>query len=285
MIAITGGNRGIGLAAAQRIAAAGPAVILVCRSKNRGEEALRTLAAPAGSEPHRVVVADLSSFDSVRGAAARIAEWEVALTGLINNAAVIPRRRAESRDGFELQLAVTHLAHFLLTCLLLPLLRRAPSPARIVTVSSGAHFGPAFDFDDPNFKRKRYRRLRAYQQSKLANVLFTKALGRRTAETGVEALALHPGVYDTGLFRDYMGGIPGAGLVARGAAKAGPILAELVAGRLGENLNGAYFSKRSPATPSVPALDEGDQERLWAWSAAVVGIEPPTAGDFARRSP
>ncbi len=275
VFAVTGANRGIGLAASQRIAAVGHAVLLLCRDRDRGKAALGTLAPPRGSEPHRVVAADLASLASVR-AAAKMVAMDIPLAGLINNAAVIPRKRAESRDGFEMQLAVTHLAHFLLANLLLPVLGRAPGPCRVVTVSSGAHHGPPFDFDDPNFVRRPYRRLQAYQQSKLANVLFTLALARRTAGSGVQALALHPGVYDTGLFRDYMGRIPGggavAGVIARRAAGAGPIIAELAAGRTQEDLNGTYFNKRMRTKPSAKALDREAQERLWEWSAAAVGL-------------
>ena len=188
----------------------------------------------------------------------------------------VPARRTLSRDGFEIQLAVTHLAHFVLTRRLLPLLRRHTGTSRVVTVSSAAHRGPPFDFDDPNFETRRYRRTRVYQQSKLANVLFTGALARRTAGTNVEPVALHPGVYDTGLLRDYMGTVPGGGTVAgvlgSDADKAAPILAGLAIGRRDENLSGAYLNKGVPEAPSKAAQDREAQERLWEWSEAAVGL-------------
>ena len=276
-IVITGGNRGIGNAAARHLAAQGHPVILVCRDEERGREALDALAELPGDARHHLVTADLASFDSVRACARTILEMDTPLDALVNNAATVPRERTLSHDGFEMQLAVTHLAHFLLSNLLLPALRRAPAYSRVVTVSSGAHGGPAFDFDDPNFERRRYRAAVAYQQSKLANILFTRAFARRTTGTGVQPLALHPGVYDTGLLRDYLGMLPAgrflARVVSRRADRAGPILGELAAGRRDEDLGGAYFNKDSRSLPSAAARDEEAQERLWAWSAASTGLE------------
>ena len=270
-VIVTGGNRGVGLATARNLAGRGYDLILVCRDEQRGEVALESLHSPHNRGNHRLVVADLASLGSVRAAAERIGETGAPITALVNNAACLSRKRRTSADGFELQLAVTHLGHFLLTNLLLPQLRSAPAPSRVVTVASAAHSGPPFNFRDPNFERRRYRRRRAYQQSKLANVLFTLGLARRVAGSGVQAVALHPGVYDTGLLRDYMGRIPGGGVAARvGAARAekgGPLVAELAVGRREEDLNGLYFHKSVRAEPSAAALDPGAQERLWSWSA------------------
>ena len=274
-VAITGANRGIGLAAARCLADAGHRVILVCRDGESGAKALDSLTPLPAGERHHLVVADLAALDSVRRGADRILELDHPLAALVNNAAALPLRRKVSRDGFELQLAVTHLGHFLLTRKLLPLLERHAGASRVVTVSSGAHHGPRFDFADPNFECKRYRRLRAYQQSKLANVLFTIALARRVRSAGIEPLALHPGVYDTGILRNYFGRVPGgaaaAGLMAKHPRKAGPMLAELAAGRRDESLAGAYLDKGTVSGPSAEALSRDDQERLWEWSRAAVG--------------
>lgn len=281
-IAITGANRGIGHATARLLASQGHRIILVCRDAHRGRDALASLAPLPGHAPHHLVVADLASLDSVREGARRILGLDLPLAALVNNAAVLPARRTLSRDGFEIQLAVTHLGHFLLTHHLLPLLERHPGTSRVITVSSAAHVGPPLDLDDPNFEARPYKRRRAYQQSKLANVLFTLALARRTADTGVEAAALHPGVYDTGLLRDFMGAVPGSGVVtsvfAGDAEKAAPILAGLAAGRRGEKLSGAYLNKGVVDTPSKAARDYEAQERLWQWSAAAVGLSDAGAG-------
>lgn len=284
-VIITGANRGIGLAAARNLAGRGYDMVLVCRDEVRGRRALESLHSPQSARNHRLVLADLASLDSVRAAARRIAEGNAAISALVNNAACLPRKRTESRDGFELQLAVNHLAHFLLTLLLLPRLQSAPRPGRIVTVSSAAHRGPAFNFRDPNFARRRYRRRRAYQQSKLANILFTRALARRIRGSGVQAVALHPGVYDTGLLHDYLGGIPGGRvfrrLRARSAERAGPIVAELAAGKRGDDLNGLYLDKGVRAVPAGAARDRRAEERLWRWSARVTGLQPEGSGDAA----
>ena len=280
-VIVTGGNRGVGLATARNLAGRGYDLILVCRDQERGEAALESLHSPHNRGNHRLVVADLASLDSVRAGAESIGETGAPISALVNNAACLPRKRHTSPDGFELQLAVTHLGHFLLTHLLLPRLRGAPAPSRVVTVASAAHSGPPFDFHDPSFERRRYRRRRAYQQSKLANVLFTLGLARRVAGTGVQAVTLHPGVYDTGLLRNYLGRIPGGGVVARigtaSAEKAGPVVAELAVGRRDEDLNGAYYHKTVRAEPSSAARDTGAQERLWSWSAEATGLETPEA--------
>lgn len=299
-VAVTGANRGVGLAASQEIARAGHPVFLLCRSERRGREAAAMLPLPRGQGSHHVVPIDLASLDSVRRAAAAVADLGLPLAALVANAAVLPGQRTESRDGFELQLAVNHLAHFLLACLLFPLLDRNPGVARVISVSSGAHHGPSFDFDDPNYQRKPYRPREAYQQSKLANVLFANALASRTnaqasrtnalasrtnaqaqpqsasqpaSVPGVQSLALGPGVYDTELLQDYLSGGPafGSPFPVADSETAGPIVADLAIGRPGENLNGGYFDRGAPAAPSPAALDERDQERLWKWSLSVTG--------------
>ncbi len=281
-IAITGANRGIGHATARLLASQGHRTILLCRDAHRGRAALASLAPLHGDSRHHLVVADLASLDSVREGAQRILDLDLPLAALVNNAAVLPARRTLSRDGFEIQLAVTHLGHFLLTHLLMPLLERHPGTSRVITVSSAAHAGPPLDLNDCNFEARPYKRTRAYQRSKLANVLFTFALARRTAGTGVEAAALHPGVYDTGLLRDYMGAVPGGGAVssvfAGDAEKAAPILAGLAAGRRDEKLSGAYLDKGVVDTPSKAARDHEAQERLWEWSAVAVGLSAAGAG-------
>ena len=279
-IAITGANRGIGLATAQHLARDGHRVVLLCRDEERGRSALATLAAPADDGArHHLVLCDLASLASVREGTGAVLALDHPLDALLNNAAALPAEHTRSRDGFELQLAVTHLGHFLLTHHLLPLLRRAAAArgkSRVITVSSVAHTGPAFHFDDPNCEKRRYNRTQVYQQSKLANVLFTAALARRVADDGIEPLALHPGVYDTEILRDFMGRFPGGGVVRSIAAsdpqEAGPILAGLAADRRDEALAGAYLDRGTETEPSRAARDRSAQERLWEWSLKAVGL-------------
>ena len=131
-IVITGANRGVGHVAARHLTGRGQRIILVCRDEGRGREALDALAGLPGDAGHHLVTADLASLDSVRACVHTILELDTPVTALVNNAATVPGERMLSRDGFEMQLAVTHLAHFVLSNLLLPALRRGPAPSRVV---------------------------------------------------------------------------------------------------------------------------------------------------------
>jgi len=275
-IAITGANRGIGFATARELAGAGHRILLLCRSESRGREAIRSLPGPPEEDRHHLVVMDLASFDSVRTGAQNILGLGYPLQALVNNAATLPAERRLSQDGFELQLAVTHLGHFLLTNLLLPALKPVQEKSRVITVSSNAHFGPPFNFADPNFVSRKYARRQAYQQSKLANVLFIMALARRVQKLGIEAVALHPGVYDTQILRDFLGHASGTGVFARAIStkldRSGPILARLAVDRRTEQLGGTYLNKARVSEASGAARDVDAQERLWRWSTEVTGL-------------
>jgi NAD(P)-dependent dehydrogenase (short-subunit alcohol dehydrogenase family) len=195
---ITGANAGLGLRTARVLAAHGAHVVLACRNLDKAGHAVRQITATSPGASTSVVRLDLASQSSVRGAAEEIRARFPSVDLLINNAGVmdIPCQRTE--DGFELTLATNHLGPFALTGLLLDQL----SPgARIVTVSSVAHLEGDIDFDDPQAERD-YNGERAYEQSKLANLLFTYELDRRLRPAGarVAALACHPGVVYTKLF-------------------------------------------------------------------------------------
>jgi NAD(P)-dependent dehydrogenase (short-subunit alcohol dehydrogenase family) len=182
----------------------------------------------------------------------------------VNNAGIVTKKRQESRDGLELTFAVNHLAPFLLTSLLLERLA-ASAPARIVNVSSSVHSGARLDFDDLQMKR-RFQGFEAYCRSKLANMLFTTALARRLAGTGVTVNGLHPGVISTKLLHaNFSGGSP----VEEGALT--PV--HLALSPEVEGVTGRYFAagREAPASPLVG--DEALQERLWLESARLVGLE------------
>jgi NAD(P)-dependent dehydrogenase (short-subunit alcohol dehydrogenase family) len=186
---VTGGNSGIGLAAARELGRAGGHVVLAVRDTAKGDRA----AASIGGERPEVRRLDLADLSSVRAFAE---EWEGDLDVLINNAGVMATPRRRTADGFELQIGTNHLGPFALTNLLLPRIRD-----RVVTVSSGAHRGGAIRLDDLNYERGRYQRWLAYGQSKLANLLFTSELQRRLDEAGsaVRTLTAHPGWAATNL--------------------------------------------------------------------------------------
>jgi NAD(P)-dependent dehydrogenase (short-subunit alcohol dehydrogenase family) len=213
---ITGGNSGIGYAAAGYLAARGARVVLACRDAAKtaaaaGEIARQAAqarlagAAVAGDEGAgvqvEVVPLDLASLESVRAAGEEIRSRYPRLDLLINNAGVMMPPYGRTSDGFELQFGTNHLGHFALTGLVLPSLTQVPG-SRIVTVSSNGHKVGRIHFDDLGFTR-RYRRMSAYGQSKLANLLFTYELQRRLAAAGdpTIAVAAHPGTSDTALTR------------------------------------------------------------------------------------
>jgi NAD(P)-dependent dehydrogenase (short-subunit alcohol dehydrogenase family) len=185
---ITGGNSGLGLAAARALGQAGARVVLAVRDRAKGEAAAASV--PGGAEVRALDLSDLGSVRAFAGA------WEGDLDVLVNNAGVMATPERRTKDGFELQIGTNHLGHFALANLLLPRITD-----RVVTVSSFGHRGGRISLDDLNWTRRRYRRWGAYNQSKLANLLFTLELQRRLNETGssVRATAAHPGYTATHL--------------------------------------------------------------------------------------
>lgn len=195
-ILITGGNDGIGRATAQVLLERGHEVVIAGRSPVKMEAAVATLRHRTGSEKIGWLECDLASLDSVRAASADFLRRYDQLDVLINNAGIFTNDLQLSSDGYELQFAVNHLGHFLLTHQLLPSLVAAPE-GRIVNLASVAHFHGQMDFDSLRGESGAddYNGLQAYAQSKLANVLFTRELARRYPE--VESNCLHPGVVRT----------------------------------------------------------------------------------------
>ncbi|WP_062209238.1 oxidoreductase [Streptomyces sp. NBRC 109706] len=187
-VVITGANSGIGRAAAHALAASGARVVLAVRTPEKGRAAAAAMTGRV--EVRRLDLADLSSVRAFAD------DFTDPVDVLINNAGVMIPPFSRTADGFELQFGTNHLGHFALTNLLLPRIRE-----RVVTVSSTGHRFGSIDFDDLNWERKRYRAMRAYAQSKLANLLFTSELQRRLAATDspVIATAAHPGLAATGL--------------------------------------------------------------------------------------
>jgi NAD(P)-dependent dehydrogenase (short-subunit alcohol dehydrogenase family) len=271
---VTGANAGIGRETTLALARQGATVVMVCRSKSKGEAAQAELQA-ASQNPHiDLILADFASLAAVRQAAATFQERYNRLDVLVNNAGLYLGERLVSADGYEMTFAVNHLAPFLLTNLLLDTLR-ASAPARVVTVSSGAHFGGRIRFNDLNATRG-YQGFRVYADSKLANILFTTELARRLEGSGVTANCLHPGAVasnfalDTGGFfgqifklaRPFM-------LTSEQGARTSIYLASSpeVA-----NVSGVYFDKCKPAHTSTQANDAAAARRLWEVSAQMVGL-------------
>jgi len=262
---ITGATQGIGLAAAIEIARAGPTTVLVARNAARGDAAVQEVKDKSGNPNVSVLIADLSSQASIRKLAADFKAKHDRLHLLLNNAGGVFMERSMTVDGIETTFAVNHLAYFLLTELLLDVIK-ASAPARIVNVSSGAHTPGHLDFDDLQHQKK-WSGLRTYSDSKLANILFTYELARRLAGTGVTVNALHPGVVSTGFGRN------NKGLMKAFVSLFGPFLLSpekgartsvyLATSPEVEGVTGKYFEKCKAVSSNKESYDTDVARRLW----------------------
>jgi NAD(P)-dependent dehydrogenase (short-subunit alcohol dehydrogenase family) len=277
---ITGATAGIGLVTACELARRGARVIGVGRSQDRCSQAVRLIREEPCASTVEYLTADLSSQADIRRLAQGVKNSAGRLDVLVNNAGGIYLKRSESVDGFEMTFGVNHLAYFLLTNLLLDLIK-ASAPARIVSVASAAHQGCTINFDDLHGK-KRYSGWRAYQQSKLANILFTRELARRLEGTGVTANALHPGYVKTQIFR--VEGIPGwllrraAELFAISPEEGAKTSIYLASSPEVEGVTGKYFAKQKPVSPSAASQDDGAARRLWDVSEELTGLKASLVG-------
>jgi NAD(P)-dependent dehydrogenase (short-subunit alcohol dehydrogenase family) len=272
---ITGATFGIGKATALGLARLGARVVIVGREAARAQATVDWLRRQSGNEQVEYLLADLFAQVAVRRLAQDFAQAHDRLDVLVNNAGGYFSQRETTVDGFERTWALNHLAYVLLTLELLPLLK-ASAPARVVNVASNMHARGRIDFADLGGKR-RYDGVRSYGQSKLANVLFTYALARRLAGSGVTANCLHPGMVATGIGRN-MRGIPRLFMTAvsrllltpeQGAATSIYLASSPdVAG-----VSGKYFVKCRPARSSSLSYDEALQERLWTVSVEQTGLD------------
>jgi len=272
---ITGATSGIGKATAMGLANMGASVVMVGRDRGRGEAALAEVKEGSANASVDLLLADLSSQEDIRRLAGEFKEAHPRLDVLINNAGVIRSKRVASADGIEMTFAINHLAHFLLTNLLLDLLR-ATAPSRIVNVSSGEQRNGTIDFDDLQGE-KGYKTAKAYGQSKLANVLFTYELARRLEGTGVSANCLHPGA---GVRTNLGSGVSGVfGFTVRALTplmkspeKGAETSIYLASSAEVEGLSGGYFVKKAEARSSDESHDERIARRLWEASAELTNL-------------
>jgi retinol dehydrogenase-12 len=273
-VLITGATAGIGRITARELTAQGARVIFVARNKEKAEQTREWLHAQTGASTE-VVLADLSSLAQVRSVARQVASRPEGLDVLVNNVGAVFQKRSESVDGIEMTFALNHLAPFLLTNLLLPVLRRAPEP-RIVTVSSRAHVGAEMGFDDLE-GRTRYRGWAAYGRSKLANLLFTYELARRLEGGGITANALHPGFVASEFGKNNGGFMRAAMSVAQ---RLGAVSVEegartsvyLASSDEVKGVTGRYFVKCRPQESSPASRNTESMRRLWEISARMTGL-------------
>jgi NAD(P)-dependent dehydrogenase (short-subunit alcohol dehydrogenase family) len=267
-ILVTGATDGLGRALARELAARGATVLLHGRTKARLEDTRREIVEATGSDRLRTYLADLASLEQVRRLGREVAGDQERFDVLVNNAGIGgDGPRQQSADGLELRFAVNYLAPFLLTELLLPLLRRS-APARIVNVASVGQV--PIDFDDVMLERG-YDALRAYRQSKLAQIMFTFELAERlraAGESGVTVNALHPAtLMNTKMALETFG-------YAMSTIEDGveATLRLAVAPEL-ERVSGRYFDRLDDAEANAQAYDADARGRLWRLSTALTGLE------------
>jgi NAD(P)-dependent dehydrogenase (short-subunit alcohol dehydrogenase family) len=273
---VTGANSGIGKATALALAQMGATVVMVCRDRAKGEEARSEITTKSRNNAVDLLQADLSSQQSIRQLVENFQHHYTHLHVLINNAgAAFPGRRRETVDGLEMTFAVNYLAPFLLTNLLLDMLK-ASAPARIVNVSSAAHKSGSIQLDDLQAE-KHYRPMRTYPQAKLAVVLFTYELARRLQGTGVTANCLHPGFVATH-FAQSDGG-PAARLLVKLIGSFGASPQEgaktsiyLASSPEVEGVTDKYFVKSIPRRSAAISYDESRQRQLWEQSTKLVNV-------------
>ena len=267
---VTGANSGMGMATAQALSDKGATVIMLCRSEERGRRAIALLTEEKDRKLD-LMICDLGDFSSIRSFARNVKERYPQVDILVNNAGFISLDRQETREGIERQFGINHLGHFLLTTLLLD---RMPAGSRIVNVASGAHKVGRIHFDDINL-RHGYNVVKAYSQSKLANVLFTRELAARVKDRGITVNCCHPGAVATnmGVDRETGFGKTITGLLkpffltpAEGAATAVYLASDESVG----HITGGYFyrcriaksSKRSKSRKFAKKLFELSEEMV-----------------------
>ncbi len=269
-VLVTGANSGVGFAAARNLAGQGARIVMVCRDRERGEQARAQLAEHASAAPPELLIADLSSQADVRALADAVRAQYERIDVLLNNAGAVFAKRELSVDGIEKTFATNHLAPFLLTNLLLDLLRSAPG-GRVVTVASEI-YSRKLDFDNLQGERS-YQFFKAYQRSKLCNVLFAYELARRLDGEGVTSNVVSPGPSKTGFGRDMTGlpllftrvmkSTPRFGTPENGArtlvyAASEPALADV---------SGRFFYKSKELRTKPITHDLATAARLWEISA------------------
>lgn len=276
---VTGATSGIGQATAHALARLGATVVILGRNPEKSAATVAQVNQACDNPNTDCLLADLSSQAAIRQMAQQFKERYQRLDVLVNNAGAVFMQRQESVDGIEMTFALNHLGYFLLTNLLLDVLK-ASAPARIVNVSSELHRKARLDFNDLQNTR-RYRGMKAYHQSKLANILFTYELARRLEGTGVTVNALSPGLVATNLGMNNRGLSPlmkrlvdrWIGISPEEGAQTGVYL---TTSPQVERVTGKYFVEQEAIPSSPESCDEAIAARLWEVSAELVGLTTAT---------
>ncbi|MDJ0754220.1 MAG: SDR family oxidoreductase [Ardenticatenaceae bacterium] len=273
---ITGANSGIGKETARALASEGHRILMVCRSAERGRAAQKELKDSTGNQHIDLFLADLSKQEDIRRVAQEILATTDQLDILVNNAGAVFTKRELSEDGLEMTFAVNHIGYFLLTMQLMPLIKATPH-ARVISVSSGAHTGGTINLNDLNLQND-YGTMKAYSQSKLANILFANELAARFQAKGIKATSnsLHPGFVasnfgrNSGLFFKFIFALLRP--LAKSEKKGAETSIFLALSPEVEGVSGQYFDNSKPVSTSATAQDQELGRQLWEKSAELCGV-------------
>ena len=273
-VVITGATSGIGEIAAIHLAEQGARIIFTARDRKRADATLAKLNKTNAAAAHAVHLADLSLIAEQKRVGNEIAR-EPRIDALINNAGALFNRRIETPDGLEMTFALNHMSYFTITNILLPRLKETAG-ARIISTSSRAHRRGKLDFSDLQ-ARKDFQGFRTYGNSKLCNILFTRALAKRVAGTGVTANCLHPGFVAT-RFGDQSGGFLqyvvaiAKSLIAISEEDGAKTILHLASSPDVALVSGEYFNACKAEAPTAEARNDADAERLWQESVRIAGV-------------
>ena len=269
---VTGASSGIGKETAEGLARMGATVVMVCRDRERGLSALEEIKSKSGNQSIELMICDFASQAQIRKLAEEFKQKHNRLDALINNAGLVLTHRAVTEDGLETTFAVNHLGYFLLTNLLLDLIKQS-APSRIINVASTAHRSATIDFNDLQGERS-YGTMRAYGQSKLANILFTYELARRLEGSGVTVNCLHPGIIGTNIFRAAPGILSvAAKLIFKSPKKGAETSLYLATSPEVAQVTGKYFDDKKVDSSSPESYDKAVAERLWQVSEQMTKLQ------------
>jgi NAD(P)-dependent dehydrogenase (short-subunit alcohol dehydrogenase family) len=267
---VTGSNTGIGKETAKGLAQRGAKVVLACRNVAKAEAARDEIASATGRRDIEVMTLDLASKSGIRRFVDQFTSSHDRLDVLVNNAGVFKTARHTTSDGLELTLGVNHVGTFLLTQGLLPLLEKS-APSRVVVVASKLHTSGKMNWEDLQCERRKYGGQAVYNDSKLANVLYAKALARRLEGKRVTVNALHPGVVATELIRDLPWlVVKAAQLFMLSPEKGAACSLHVASAPELEAVSGEYFDGSRVVPASDTARDTAAQERLWEITETLV---------------
>ena len=275
-ILITGANSGIGRAAAKDLASQGAEIIMVTRKSETGIEAKEEIEEASNSKKIHQYTCDLASQKQIRLLSEQLHQDFNKIDILLNNAGIIKKKQELTEDKIEHTFAVNHLSHFLLTQLNIDLLREAET-ARIINVSSMAHEWGKINYKDINLEEK-FSPLKAYSQSKLANVLFTYELCRRVFKEGITANAVHPGMVGSRFGFSRNGSsthwiMKAYQKIATRPEKGAETLIFLASSPQVDNKSGGYYVHSKAKTSSKASYDPDASTALWNMSLRMVGME------------